>query len=76
MKKGMTWSDMNTVLGRVADEELLALDRYRGRPAMEILLHSPEGKMSERFLKGIPDRLSPADLRAYRTGEWLVSGPE
>jgi hypothetical protein len=73
----MSWVDLNDVLGRVADEELLALDRYKGRPAQELILRSPRHKMSARFLAGIPDRLSAADRDAYRMGEWLhVSGPE
>lgn len=68
------WVSMADVLKDVTEAEVVALDAYRPRPVMSTYrLRRATGPMSEKFLEGIPEKLTRSERNAYRKGEWFTA---
>lgn len=68
----MTWRSLNDVLHEATEDDLIALDRYKGLPAMDAARlkgHGTLKRMRERFVIGLGEELSAEERRRYRR-EW------
>ncbi len=67
------WKSANDFLTEVCDAEVLELDRFAPRPTISTYrLRRAVGPMRNKFLTGIPEKLTRAEKRSYRTDEWLA----